>query len=612
LTADIDLSAYGSGWNGGKGWIPIGADYKNPFGGTFDGNGKTVRGLYINNSSSSTYAGLFGYVSGGAIKNLGVANVDITGGNTAGGVAGYVRDNSEVENCYVSSGTVSGGYKAGGVAGEVYQSRVKSCYSAVAVIGNGSGTGGVVGSNNSGTIESCAALNSSVIGGNYVGRVAGSSGPGTLTGNYAFAGMTVTSGGADKSPLDIGATGIDGADMTAAEIIADGTLGGLFANDGNPWTTANGKLPGFGAAVAMPAHISGNEFAGGGTEAEPYLIETAADLARLATLVNAGDADYNDKHYLMMNNISLSAYGSGWNGGAGWIPIGASGKQFKGVFDGGGKIISGLYINVPSGSGSYGLFDYVSGGTVRNLGLESPSVTGGMMSNGGVVANLRDNGLIERCFVSGGNISGQWSMGTGGIAGYVFSSSVKNCYTVGVTVGLESNSNESVGGIVGGISNGGTVENCYVAGGTVSDGMTGGSLGGIAAVRDNDTEVKNCVALNVGIKGGDNVGRVVNGNYYNMSVGGLLLENNYAFAGMTVTINNVETPVPEADKGHDKPDGADITVAEINADGTLKGLFAAAAIWTTAPGKLPGLAVFGSAVDMPAYLVPPPSPATYK
>jgi len=49
---------------------------------------------------------------------------------------------------------------------------------------------------------------------------------------------------------------LNGADITAAEILADGTLDGLFGNDGDPWTVEDGKLPGlFGETVDMPEHL---------------------------------------------------------------------------------------------------------------------------------------------------------------------------------------------------------------------------------------------------------------------------------------------------------------------------------------------------------------------
>jgi len=48
---------------------------------------------------------------------------------------------------------------------------------------------------------------------------------------------------------------LEGADISAAEIDADGTIGGMFT-DTDVWTTQSGRLPGLnGRTVAMPAHL---------------------------------------------------------------------------------------------------------------------------------------------------------------------------------------------------------------------------------------------------------------------------------------------------------------------------------------------------------------------
>jgi hypothetical protein len=195
--------------------------------------------------------------------------------------------------------------------------------------------GGIVG-NNRGTVKNCAALNSTVKGNNDVGRVVGVNG--TSSDNIAFAGMT-TGGGAAFSGENTH-DGRDGEDISIEAIHADGTLGGRFTQ-ANGWTTENGKLPGlFGKTVNMPEHLGGQaqgHFSGGnGSEAAPYIITTAAQLAKLAELVNEENEDYNAAYYRLGNDIDLSDYGAGWNDGHGWIPIG-NGWEFFGVFDGNNK-----------------------------------------------------------------------------------------------------------------------------------------------------------------------------------------------------------------------------------------------------------------------------------
>lgn len=89
-----------------KAWTPIGliktefvADnekitletVKNIYTGTFDGNGKTISGIYLNNAGSD-YMGLFGVVGGSAkIKNLTLKNSYINGRSCVGGIVGYAK-----------------------------------------------------------------------------------------------------------------------------------------------------------------------------------------------------------------------------------------------------------------------------------------------------------------------------------------------------------------------------------------------------------------------------------------------------------------------------------------------------------------------------------------
>lgn len=67
-------------------------------------------------------------------------------------------------------------------------------------------------------------------------------------------------------------------------------------------------------------------FSGSGTEADPFQISNANQLAELATLVNAGETPYNVANYVLINDIDLS-------GNANWTPIGSNlTNSFSGVF----------------------------------------------------------------------------------------------------------------------------------------------------------------------------------------------------------------------------------------------------------------------------------------
>ena len=79
LTADIDLvefchAADGTKYTDDPSWTPIG-NSDNRYQGTFDGNGKTIKNLYIN--ATSGYAAFFGSATDGCIKNITFDNAKV-------------------------------------------------------------------------------------------------------------------------------------------------------------------------------------------------------------------------------------------------------------------------------------------------------------------------------------------------------------------------------------------------------------------------------------------------------------------------------------------------------------------------------------------------------
>ena len=192
LGNDIDLSEYGENYNDGNGWIPIGINNTVPFRGVFDGNNKKITGLYVNmdfNNSDVPYRklGLFGYISNGTVKNLGLESVYINSENyqDAGTIACEIR-NGSIINCY-ATGVISVGISqtfAGGIVGYVNESSISNCHSSVNI--SGSSVGGITTYvyNNS-TVSNCYSTGSintscydvgiSVLGGGVVGSIEHSS-----------------------------------------------------------------------------------------------------------------------------------------------------------------------------------------------------------------------------------------------------------------------------------------------------------------------------------------------------------------------------------------------------------------------------------------------------
>ena len=164
-------------------WTPIG-NFDNNYQGTFDGNGKTISNLYIN--ATSEFAGFFGYLAGGNIKNITFDNakVNSTGIYYTGILAGYAgscifENIKTLGNCSVEGKQITGGIAGiavgnisncenhaevkgmeslGGILGMYYGSdnSITSCANYGAVTGTYSQVGGMVGYFDSGTIQNSA------------------------------------------------------------------------------------------------------------------------------------------------------------------------------------------------------------------------------------------------------------------------------------------------------------------------------------------------------------------------------------------------------------------------------------------------------------------------
>ena len=77
------------------------------FKGTFDGQGYVVSGININRPTE-WYQALFGWISGGALKNIIVSDATITGLTRVGAVVGYAGSSNTIENCYYRNVTFGG------------------------------------------------------------------------------------------------------------------------------------------------------------------------------------------------------------------------------------------------------------------------------------------------------------------------------------------------------------------------------------------------------------------------------------------------------------------------------------------------------------------------
>jgi hypothetical protein len=189
---------------------------------------------------------------------------------------------------------------------------------------------------------------------------------------------------------------------------------------------------------------------GTGSDDDPYLISSAEDLAQLATNVNKGTT-YLNNYFLVTDNIDLQEWIETNNPANGWIPIGnfyytdgvnISGTPFRGYFDGGNYIISGMRISQsPEYQKAVGLFGLLlNGAGIKNIRLSGSSIENLNTSSGGYIGSIvgcvqsrvrdvKDSIVISNCHNTDIEIKGGTNSYIGGIIGYCQSHTMGYVYT---------------------------------------------------------------------------------------------------------------------------------------------------------------------------------------
>jgi len=103
------------------------------------------------------------------------------------------------------------------------------------------------------------------------------------------------------------------------------------------------------------------------TDGKEVYISQAGQLAKLAAEVNDGTKNFEGVTVKLVEDIDLL--------NANWTSIGTEENAFRGSFDGDGKTISGLKIDVAPGNVvNVGLFGYVYGGTYENVKIADVNI----------------------------------------------------------------------------------------------------------------------------------------------------------------------------------------------------------------------------------------------
>lgn len=218
---------------------------------------------------------------------------------------------------------------------------------------------------------------------------------------------------------------------------------------------------------------------GSGTQDDPWLISTAADLKVLANYINSGkaadcDADcntYGNFHgYYFKQTADIDLQGVEWD------PIGYDGEEnsyFAGNYDGSNYVIRNAAFDGKDNDSRncVGIFGWVYQGSVSNLHIENVAFSS----------------------------SGFASQYVGGLAGVVFDSSITNCSVKNSTLSSARTIRNTTraGALIASVA-GGTIKECSAENNQV---ISTSYAGGLIAEQDDDnsdgpTTFTNCYVVN--------------------------------------------------------------------------------------------------------------------
>lgn len=251
------------------------------------------------------------------------------------------------------------------------------------------------------------------------------------------------------------------------------------------------------------AQFSGS---GSGTENDPFLVLNPIHLNQLRNFLNKDGV-----YFKLMADIDLTEYLEDESPSQGWQPVGnSSSAAFKGILDGNGKTISGLWIN--RGSNDYvGLFGYTSKATVKNLTIVANTIAG--KDNVGGISGYSDNSTFNNVSFSG-KIQGASNVGgtIGGSGDYLTMTNISATVEV-------SASGDYVGGLIGknDAHNNLTVSGCHVNSSKISgNNYVGGACGGNVGSHISTNSISSCY-IYADVTGKERVGGICgfSENYYN-------------------------------------------------------------------------------------------------
>lgn len=542
-TSDIDL--------GSRAFTPIGTS-ENEFKGIYDGQGHSIKNLYINSTNEGT--GLFGCIgttvtvetetdefgdvtstniyTPSEIGDVILENANVTGGKNTGAVVGY-SNGGYVFGCQFSGTVSSTASNLGGIVGYNRMGNIVNCLNDGTVTSTSLRIGGITGYNYSNSYVLGCCNTGSVSGSSYVGGIAGTSSGSTVSHSYNKGNVSATTNtcgglvgyvayGEIARSYAIGNVSCPGAytGIVFGNVVYGSDIEKCYYDRDNASLSDNYATPAENVLMTNKRfidtlNVNYNIFvkdyfktnsgypllrwqlkAWNGGLTKPavsggvYQISNGSELAWFSALVNGklSDTEQNASANAVLTNDILINPELFDETSNIWDPMGTETAPYNGTFDGCSHRISGIY-TLDTEAINVGLFGYIgTSGIVKNLFIETSKINGYRYV--GAVAGY-NNGLIQNCF-NYAAVNGTYYVG--GIAGSN-GGVIEQCGNSGDVYG-----SNYAGGITG--YNSGTVQLCFNYGKIGGVQRTGGITG------QNNLTIQNC--YNTGnVDSGSNVGGIV-------------------------------------------------------------------------------------------------------
>ena len=396
-------------------WTPIGRNFTlaaKSYNGTLDGAGHSITGLFFYDTKGAGYYGLFAKMGRGTVKNLAIVDSFFGGVNKSNYVGTFVGEGYAVnlENCYSNAIIYASDYY-GGIVGKTSVANIRNCLYAgtFRILGNSIYADPIVKKNstdNSIRVYDCYYKGDCGLTSSTVATAVATNG--LASGQVTYLLNRNQSSDVWRQNIDIGEKDSNPTLDSSHHIVF--YYNNTYTNYCSVHSWKNG-ICSVCSSVEEPQLVD-----------DYYEIGNYGNLVWFQQYVDAGNVKINAKlttNIVANENLLDSSGNVQGTPKYNWTPIGKVyplvQNSYRGIFDGAGYSISGLYAN--STNDYCGFFGKSHDGTIKNLSIVDSYFGGEKCSYVGTFIGINvSNSSVENCYSSATIVSYRHS---GGIAGEI-------------------------------------------------------------------------------------------------------------------------------------------------------------------------------------------------